>query len=226
MSSPFPGMDPYLEAEPHWALFHHQMIVGLGEVLQPSLGDRYRLQFGTRTYTTEMPLFTSVLREEHHESFAEVRQRTGNRLVTLIELISPANRLQPQGKQEYLNRREHARRQGCNLVEMDLVLQGQPCVDLATEGLPPFDYSVSVCRATRMDRYELYTTTIQKRLPRIRVPLASDDRDLVVDLQAVLTRCYARFFAGKIDYVKDPPARLKEEDRKWVEQLLKEQKLR
>jgi hypothetical protein len=226
MSSPFPGMDPYLEAPGLWPLFHHQMVVGLAEVLQPSLGERYRLQFGTRAYTTEMPLFTSVVREEHHESFAEVRQRSNNRLVTLVELISPTNRKSAEGRYEYLARRDAARKQGANLVESDLVLQGQSCLDLSTEGLPEFDYAVSVCRATRPDRYELYTTTVQKKLPRIRVPLASDDRDLVVDVQAVFTRCYGRFLAGKVDYQKPPPARLKDVDEQWMDHLLREQKLR
>src|SRR5262249_14236581 len=178
MSSPFPGMDPYLEAPGVWPLFHHQMIVGLAEVLQPSLGERYRLQFGTRVYTTEMPLFTSVVREEHHESFADVRQRSNNRLLTLGNLFTPPNANTSEGRTESLSRRDAARKQGANLVELDLVLQGRSCLDLSTEGLPEFDYAVSVCRATRPDRYELYTTTVQKKLPRIRVTQASDHRAL------------------------------------------------
>src|SRR5215471_17594786 len=108
MSSPFPGMDPYLEAPTLWPLFHHQMIVGLAEVLQPSLADRYRLQFGTRVYATELPLFTSVIREEHHETFGEVRQRSNGRLITLLELISPTNRTTTLGREEYIARREDA----------------------------------------------------------------------------------------------------------------------
>ena len=122
----------------------------------------------------------------------------------MVDIVSPANRTTPAGRKDYLTRREEFRRACAHLVELDLVLQGQSCLDLSAEGLPDWDYVVSVCRAQQPDRYEVYTTTLQKRLPRFRLPLASDDRDTVVDLQAVFPRCYEQLFAGQIDYQKDP----------------------
>ena len=70
---------PALEATTLWPLFQHGMIMSLGEVLQPSLGDRYRLRTGTRTYVNEQVLFTSIVREEHKEEFLEIRQRSDAR---------------------------------------------------------------------------------------------------------------------------------------------------
>ena len=61
-------------------------------------------------------------------------------------------------------------------------------LDYAREGLPDWDYAVTVTRATQPDRFEIYTATLQKRLPRFRLPLASDDRDMVVDLQTIYAR--------------------------------------
>lgn len=216
MPCPFPGMDPYLEAPAHWPLFQQGFIVGLTEVLQPSLGERYRLRSGVRAYVNEQVLFTSIIREEHKEEYIEVRQRSSDRLISVIDIVSPTNRTTTKGREEYKRRRDEVRKLGANLIELDLVLQGTTCLDISSEGLPEFDYAVSVCRARQQDRYEIYTTTLQKRLPRIRLPLSADDRDLIVDLQAIFARCHDRFFTGKIDYQKDPPVLLKEADAKWL----------
>lgn len=226
MPSPLPGMDPFLEATTLWPLFQHGMIMSLGEVLQPSLGDRYRLRTGTRTYVNEQVLFTSIVREEHKEEFLEIRQRSSDRLVTHLDFISPTNRTTTTGRHYFKARRDEARRASANLVEFDLVLQGQTCLEISTEGLPEYDYVVSVCRAKQQDRFEIYTTTLQKRLPRIRLPLAADDKEMIVDVQAVFNRCYDRFFPGRVEYAKDPPVLLRDENQRWLAQELKKLKLR
>ena len=64
---------------------------------------------------------------------------------------------------------------------------------------------MTVSRATFPERFEIYTSTLAKRLPRFKVPLAADDRDAVVDLQAAFNRAYdACAFGGRIDYARDP----------------------
>src|SRR5262245_48557173 len=83
MPSPFPGMDPFLEQEQLWPVFQHQFIGSLFQILLPNLVDRYRARVGQRMYKTEMPLFTSIIREEHSEEYIEVRNRADGRLVTL-----------------------------------------------------------------------------------------------------------------------------------------------
>jgi hypothetical protein len=227
MPSPFPGMDPYLEDEKLWPLFHHQLATCLYQILLPGLVDRYRARVVQRHYTTEQPLFTSIIREEHHEELIEIRQRNDGRLVTLVDLVSPANKTTASGRSAYLDKRREGRNVAANLVEIDLVLQGQPMLDYSRENLPEWDYAVTVTRATQPDRYEIYTATLQKRLPRFRLPLAGDDRDTVVDLHTAFTRCYDQGgFAAKIDYGRDPTTTLSEEDRRWLADWLKQQKLR
>ena len=108
MPSPFPGMDPYLEHPKLWAAFQHHLLARLYQIILPGLVDRYRARQCSRTYTAETPLFTSVLREEHTEDFIEVRNRADGRLVTLIEVVSPANKTTPAGRQAYLERRREA----------------------------------------------------------------------------------------------------------------------
>jgi hypothetical protein len=227
MPSPFPGMDPYLEDDALWPVFHHQLVMCLYQILLPGLVDRYRARVNQRHYVTEQALFTSVVREEHHEDYIEIRQRADGRLITLVDLVSPTNKLNATGRNAYLAKRCEGKTAKANLVELDLVLQGQPTLEYSRDGLPDWDYAVTVTRSTQPERYEIYTSTLQKRLPRFRLPLAADDRDTVLDLHTAFTRCYDQGgFAAKIDYTKDPSTPLIDEDRKWMHDVLKQQKLR
>src|SRR5438477_6180771 len=227
MPSPFPGMDPYLEDEKLWPLFHHQLATCLYQILLPGLVDRYRARVVQRHYATEQPLFTSIIREEHHEELIEIRQRGDGRLVTLVDVVSPANKTTGSGRQAYLEKRQEGKGTSANLVELDLVLQGQPTLEYSRDGLPDWDYAVTVTRSSQPERYEIYTATLQKRLPRFRLPLAPDDRDTVLDLHTAFTRCYDQGgFAAKIDYRRDPSTALSGEDRQWLNEVLRQQKLR
>ena len=205
MPSPFLGMDPYLEEETLWPDFQHHLVLCLYQILLPGLVDRYRARVGQRHYVTEQALFTSIIREEHHEDFIEIRQRNDGKLITLLDIVSPANRTSSAGRQAYLDTRKDARASNANLVEVDLVLQGQPMLDYSRENLPDWDYAVTVTRSTQPERYEIYTATLQKRLPKFRLPLAADDRDTVVDLPKAVSQTYDDCgFGDQIDYRNEP----------------------
>ena len=227
MASPFPGMDPYLEDEKRWPAFQPVVVQALYQMLLPGLMDRYRARVGERIYCSEQALFTSIIREEHKEAFIEVRQRSDGRLITLVEVVSPANKITAEGRKLYLERRDEVKKMNANVVEIDLVLQGQTLIDYAKDAAPTWDYAVVVTRWTHPDRYEIYSATLPKRLPRFRVPLASDDRDTVLDLQSAVARAYDQGDFGKhIDYTRDPATRLSDDNRKWLGERLKEEKLR
>lgn len=227
MPSPLSGMDPYLEEEKLWPLFHNHLVHSLYQLLLPGLMDRYRARLAERHYVLEQVLFTSIVREEHREPYLEIRQRADGRLITVVDVISPANKANGAGRQAYLAKRQEFRQHNASLVEIDLVLQGQPLQDYSREGLPDWDYAVTVTRSVQPDRYEIYTATVDKRLPRFRLPLASDDRDTVLDLQAAVARSYDQGdFAKQIDYQRDPLTRLNDVQKKWLGDKLREAKLR
>jgi len=227
MPSPFPGMDPYLEDEALWPLFQHQLVASLYQILLPGLVDRYRARINQRTYVTEEPLFTSIIRQERQEEFIELRQRTDGRLVTLIDMPSPINKTLTQGRTAYLDTRRMARSQNASIVEIDLSLQGTPLLDYSREGLPEWDFAVTVTRCTQPERYEIYTSTLAKRLPRFKVPLSPDDRDTVLDLQATFARAFDQSnFAGKIDYKLDPATKMSDTQLAWIADWLKQMRLR
>lgn len=220
-------MDPYLEDTKRWPTFHEQFISALGDALQPALSDKYRLRLGHRHYEIEQVLFTSIQKEQHQEPFVEIRQKSsGDKLVTLIELMSPTNRTHPEGRRRYEQRRNEARHDNAHIVELDLVLQGNTCLEADLSALHERQFVCCVTRAVRPIKHELYGTLLTKRLPRIRLPMLADERDLVLDVQALVNRVYDRCFDGHIDYQLDPQVPLTDEDRQWMDHMLRSEKLR
>ena len=56
---------------------------------------------------------------------------------------------------------------------------------------------------------------------------AQDDRDTVLDLQAAVSRAYDQGdFSKGIDYTRDPATRLSDDNRRWLNERLKDEKLR
>src|SRR5947209_4400121 len=161
MPSPFPGMDPYLESETLWPTFQHQLVLCLYQILLPGLVDRYRARVAQRCYCTEQALFTSVVREEPQEEYIEIRQRTDGRPVTLLDVVSPSNNTSTSRRAAYLSKRREGKMAHANLVEIDLVLQGQPTLEYSRDGLPDWDYAVTVTFSKKSEPYEIYTATLQ-----------------------------------------------------------------
>ena len=227
MSSPFPGMNPYLEEPGIWPLFHQQLITALYQILLPGLVDRYRSRLVPRQYVNEMPLFTSIVREEHREETIEIRHRSDGRLITLIDVVSPANKASESGRQAYLQRRRSALAEHANVVEIDLVLQGKPMVEYPGEEVAERDYAIVVTRATQPNRPDHYPCPLQKRLPKFRLPMAGDDKEVIVDLHTTFLRSFEQgSFAEQLDYSRDPATRLAPEKLEWLDSFLRQQKLR
>jgi len=213
MPSPFPGMDPYLEGPHLWPAFHRGLASVLAHLLNLCLTEQYDAVIGTRRYTDEMRHF--------EEDYIDIRQRADGGLVTLVDIVSPANRTTESGRRAYLDHRSAARERKASLVEIDLVVQGRPMLDYSRDGLPEWDYGVTVVRASQPERYEIYTATLQKRLPKFRLPLSAADRDAVLDLQTAFVRCCEEdSFISQIDYRLDPPVPLNEHKRNMLDTLL------
>lgn len=212
MPSPFPGMVPYLEDPNLWPDFHHHLVMCLYQSVLPGLGERYRSRCSQRTYADA---------ETRTEEYVEIRQQSDGRLVTLIDVVSPWNKATESGRRAYLETRQAAKDAGANTVEIDLVLHGRPTLDYPRDNLPVWDYAVTVTRSTQPDRHEIYTATLNRRLPRFRLPLAADDRDTVLDLYTIFSRTFEQGgFASRIDYRRDPATPLTPAQRSRFDEAL------
>jgi hypothetical protein len=167
---------------------------------------------------------------QRREPFVEIVHTAGDEVVTIIEVLSPANKAAGEGQRLYRRKQEVILDSPAHLIEIDLLAEGLPAVALperARATLPPHRYLVSVRRAPEQYRFELYPIPLQQRLPRLRVPLRAPDPDVGLDLGAVLTQCYDNGgYADLLDYRQPPPVALTAEEAAWLDSLLKERELR
>jgi len=150
--------------------------------------------------------------------------QSGGQVVTVIEALSPANKIRGKGRSKYVRKQEEYIRSDVNLVEIDLVRVGRPTTYSSRLDLIPREkvapYHVSTCRAERSDVLEYYPLPLRQRLPKIPIPLRETDPDAVLDLQALVDTAYDRGRYDDIDYARalEPP--LQSADEVWVKEIL------
>lgn len=171
------------------------------------------------------PILVRYQEEAITEGFIEIRDgRSGNRVVTVIEVLSLANKTGKNGMAEYLKNQEEVLAGDVNLVEIDLLRKGRRVTALPQHAITALQrkaYQICVCRASAPSVYEFYPVTLRERLPRIRVPLRSEDRDVTLDLQVLVNQAYRLGRYDDLDYNQplDPP--LEAEDGEWVNELVR-----
>ncbi len=177
---------------------------------------------------SDAPWVVSAASDETRELFIEIRStKDASEVITLVELLSPANKdAGSEGRRKYQEKQQEILASPTHLVEIDLLHAGAHTVAAPAELLIQrgyWDYLVSLHRGGQGPRFEVWPIGLRQRLPRIHLPLAGDDPDLVLDLQAVFERCYDEgAFARGLDYRQAPPVPLNGADAEWVDGLLKE----
>ena len=204
MKSPFPGMDPYIEARGLGGDFHHSLISAIKDVLADTAPQRYLVRTQERSYLVlvetavaeaedaEPVTLRAFIEEEHREAFVEIYEDTPEqRLVTTIEVLSPSNkRPGTEGRDLYLRKRQSLLLSDTSLVEIDLLRGGQrmPMLD----PWPNSPYVLMVARARKSQLCRVWPAHFRRPVPRIPVPLAKPDPDLWLDLQPLVDAIYQR----------------------------------
>jgi hypothetical protein len=174
------------------------------------------------------PLIIYVSDEPITESFIEIIDvGSGRRVVTVIEVLSLANKLLGEGQELYRRKQRELREGQVNLVEIDLLRAGDRILAVGASRIPASHrtlYQVCVYRAVApLPCYEIYRVPLRERLPVIRLPLRSTDPDIPLDLQAVIDQCYRNGgYDEDIDYSVAPDPPLEVEDDRWADTLLRE----
>ena len=166
-------------------------------------------------------------RTERHLEIVEAGN--GGRVVTAIEVLSPANKVGLDGRAAYVRKQRSYLEAGVNLIEVDLIREGDFVLAVPERRIPPAvrtPYLVCVRRAATADRAELYRIPLRERLPNTQIPLRPSDRDVVLQLQPIIDACYQDGRYDRIDYRVEPVPRLGEEDTRWIDQLLRGKGLR
>ena len=150
-----------------------------------------------------------------------------NKLITSIELLSPANKVPgTTGRGFYMTKQYEMKAHGVNLIEIDLLRTGvhttnvEPDVFRKTVGR--YDYHISCWRADKANVSFGLPIQLTERLPVIRIPLIPNVTDATLDLQQAFDRAYDEAaFDRRVRYDRpcDPP--LSAEQQAWAERVLK-----
>ncbi len=163
--------------------------------------------------------------EEVREAYLEVRDTTTGEVVTVIEVLSPANKRPGKGREMYLEKRETVVGSRTHLVEIDLLRKGEPMPFFGTEFQG--NYRILVSRGDRRPTADLYLFNLPQPIPTFTLPLRSQDAEPTLDLQALLNSLYDRAgYDYTLDYSAEPVPPLEESETAWADALLREQQLR
>jgi hypothetical protein len=169
---------------------------------------------------------TTVIDEEVRESYLRVVERDSRRVVTVIEVLSPTNKVPGSlGRAEYTRKRAAILRSETNWVEIDLLRAGEPVY--AEEPYPVCEYTAHVSKVADRPQGMIWPIRLAQRLPVIPIPLRGRDPDVMLDLQPLVGEVYDRSACGVwVDYTKDPTPPLPPESAAWAEGVLKAAELR
>ncbi len=150
-----------------------------------------------------------------------LRLRRNNRIVTVVELLSPFNKKNGAERDEYLEKRAMYVQSGMHIVEIDLLRRGPR---MPFEGsLPRCDYLIAVRNAYQRLDSDLWSLSVRNPLPVIPIPLLRPDPDVPLDLGDALRTAYQRArYDLRIDYANPPDPPFRAQDVEWVEEIRKQ----
>jgi hypothetical protein len=159
------------------------------------------------------------MNDEVGENYLEVHEAKTGTLVTILELLSPANKLHAKGRRQYEEKRGRVFQARTSFVEVDLLRSGDPMPVVGR--VDRSDYRILVSRGSRRPRADLYLFSVRQPIPCFTLPLLPGDEEPAVDLTAILLALYDRArFDLRLDYTVQPVPPLNEEDAAWARTLL------
>lgn len=155
--------------------------------------------------------------ELSRDSWLEVRDRRDRRVVTVIELLSPANKDRREHREAYLAKRNVILAGLTHLVEIDLRRGGErPAIPL----LPDCDYYALVSRYEHRPEMSFWPIGLRERLPAVPVPLSGADPNARLDLQLALDEAYDAAHYGNYIYADVPQPPLSAADAAWARRFV------
>ncbi|MEM7539254.1 MAG: DUF4058 family protein [Chloroflexota bacterium] len=149
----------------------------------------------------------------------EIRQTGSDERVTAIEILSPINKRNGQGRQQFLRKRQELLGSDVHVMQIDLLRRGERS-PLETE-IPTAPYYVTLSRIEERPEIDVWAIQLQSRLPIVPIPLIMPDRDVALDLGMIVRSVYQRGGYGtRIDYTQPVPLpALDDEQKGWVKRL-------
>jgi len=165
--------------------------------------------------TVALPLYERV-----RESYLEIRDAETHEVVTIIEVLSPSNKVPGQGRTEYETKRRQVLMTLTNLVEIDLLRAGEP---MPMKPVPKSFYRILVRRGWEGNKGTLYAFGLRHPISEIPVPLRQGEKEAKLNLNLLLSEIYDRArYHLRLNYHQPPDPPLPSEELAWVQKILKE----
>jgi hypothetical protein len=158
--------------------------------------------------------------DEVDDYYLEIRDVQTQDLITVIELLSPIEKIDSERREAYLQRRQRIIRSASNYVELDLLRGGEP--------LPFYprvqgDYRILVSHGWVRPKARLYLFDLPTKLPDIPLPLLPQDTEPLIPLNQILHETYTRArFDLQIDYQDTAVPPLPSAQEEWAKKLIEE----
>jgi hypothetical protein len=150
-------------------------------------------------------------------TFLEIRDRQSREVITVVELLSPANKYSGPDREQYLIKRRQLLLSRAHLVEIDL-LRGGPRMPLPD--FPECDYCAVLSRVEDRPMGHLYHWRLREPFPLLPIPLRAPHPSATLDLKAVLDRVYDATQYQAYVYQGQPEPQLSAADLVWAEAYL------
>jgi hypothetical protein len=151
-------------------------------------------------------------------SRVEIRDRAKRQLVSVLELLSPANKYAGPDREQYEAKRRQILSSPVQFVEIDL-LRGERRMPMIAA--PDCDYCVLVSRAEDRPKAGLWPWNLREPMPTVPVPVRAPDPDARLDLQALLHHCYDSAGYHTYLYQGSPSPALSRKDAAWARQIVR-----
>ncbi|MBX2997153.1 MAG: DUF4058 family protein [Caldilineaceae bacterium] len=169
---------------------------------------------GSAIYAVEVPMADEV-----DENYLEIREVKTGKLVTILELLSPTNKLHEEGRCQYTEKRATVLRSRTSLVEIDLLRAGEPMTVVGPDVRS--DYRVLISPGWRRPHAQMYAFSLRDPIPEFPIPLLPKEDPPTLPLNDVIHDLYTRArFDLRIDYAQQPIPPLTEDAIQWARPLL------
>jgi hypothetical protein len=167
----------------------------------------------TGPVVAELPMPEEVL-----ERYLEIRDAVTREVITVIEILSPTNKIPGEGRTQYERKRLKVLGSLTNLVEIDLLRVGEP-FSMKVSG--ESDYRIVVSRSQHRPRADVYLFGVRDPIPDFPIPLRPDESEPILLLSQILHNLYDQGgYDLAIDYQQLPEPPLPDKDARWAAQVL------
>ena len=146
-----------------------------------------------------------------------------NRVVTVIEILSPGNKASGTLNQKYREKLTQYLSAGVNVVEIDLLRTSRKRLAVTIDQIPDdrhAAYYVSICRAKDTSLWLVYPMKLRERLPVIPIPCRESDSDVPLELQPIIDQIYVEGAHDDLNYREPPEPPFSQSDAEWAASLI------